>query len=100
MFVDDLKMLPQSISLTSFDNNRRSLLISEDDFSDDSLENGSIPANDVPKAIKEINEDDILKSVSQQEIQPFSLTPVKCNPGIAWEIKLDADDEIEKSLKV
>lgn len=78
--------------MTSFDN-RRSLLISEDDFSDDSLENGAIPmVTHVPKAFEgKASAIELPKSLDA-EIQPF-VSPSNLNPGIAWEIKLDCAND-------
>lgn len=83
--------------MTSFDN-RRSLLISEDDFSDDSLEHGAIPMIQVPKAIGGNGMDQ--PKTLHDELQPFALSPSKCNPGIAWEIRMDAIDEVDRLAKV
>lgn len=86
--------------MTSFDN-RRSLLISEDDdFSDDSLENGAIPVNLVPNAFEgSVSATDLPKTLAA-ELQPFGLSPSKCNPGIAWEIRMSGTDDMERLAKV
>lgn len=100
LYCADKSKLSQSVSMTSFDN-RRSLLISEDDdFSDDSLENGAIPVNHVPRAFEGSASATDLPKTLAAELQPFGLSPSKCNPGIAWEIKMDGIDDVERLAKV
>lgn len=83
--------------MTSFDN-RRSLLISEDDdFSDDSLEHGGLLIHRAPTACGDAADQ---PKTLHDELRPFALGPSKCGPGIAWEIKMDAVDEVDRFAKV
>lgn len=110
---EDFKPLQQTVSLSNFDN-RHSLITSEEDFSDDSLENGQ-PERDTSTQIIEIKvetkeiepEDDIsppFPEQPQQNIQPALTLPLKCGTeiphGIAWEIKLDDNITPDKHIKV
>lgn len=96
-FCVDKSKLSQSASMTSFDN-RRSLLISEDDdFSDDSLEHGGLLIHRAPTAIGDAADQ---PKTLHDELRPFALSPGKCGPGIAWEIKMDAVDEVDRFAKV
>lgn len=102
---EDFKPLQQTVSLSNFEKNRQSLLPSEDDFSDDSLE--SAPLRDTSTEIIEIkletkSEDDLTPPPPPppEDLSPLmpdlTLPLTKCSPGIAWEIKLDDNIEMEK----
>lgn len=101
--------MQQTVSLSNFDN-RHSLITSEDDFSDDSLENASANANETPERdtstqiieikleSKEVAAGEVVEEEEQSELSPPSpeppqmpalSLPLKCSPGIAWEIKMD-----------
>lgn len=121
-FSEDFKPLQQTVSLSHF-NNRHSLVTSEDDFSDDSLEN-SPPQQDTSTEIIEIKletkeakaaaeeeegeeeikveetEEIASPSPEQPQMPPLTLPLNKCSPGIAWEIKLDDNIELDKQMKV
>lgn len=108
--------MQQTVSLSNFDN-RRSLVTSEDDFSDDSLESAQ-PQHDTSNEIIEIKmetkevEDE--EDEDEEELSPpsppspeppqmpaLTLPLNKCGPGIAWEIKLDDNMENQdKHMKV
>lgn len=112
-FPEDFKPLQQTVSLSNFDN-RHSLVTSEDDFSDDSLENTqpqldtSTQIIEIKMETKEAEEDE---EEDEEEVSPPSPEPPqmpalalplnKCSPGIAWEIKLDDNmDNRNKHMKV
>lgn len=60
----------------------------EDEFSDDSLENGD-------------NSHTAAKMLSPPSLEKdFAIVPGKCSPGIAWEIKLYEKDELNAPLIV
>lgn len=99
------------MSLSNFEKKRHSLITSEDDFSDDSLENG--PQRDALTQIIEIKfetklKDDLTSPTSSlspppppplslsQELSEPQLPALKCGPGIAWEIKLDDNIEVDR----
>lgn len=111
---EDFKPLQQTVSLSNFEKKRHSLITSEDDFSDDSLENA--PPHEALTQIIEIKfesklNDDITSPSSSlspppppppalsQETSQLSepqLPALKCGPGIAWEIKLDENIEVDR----
>lgn len=102
IFEEDFKPLMQTVSLSNFDN-RHSLIPSEDDFSDDSLENA--PPHDALTQIIEIKleeDEDITPPPPPSPPEPSSQMPdltlplTKCSPGIAWEIKMDDNIESDK----
>lgn len=126
--------MQQTVSLSNFDN-RHSLITSEDDFSDDSLENANASASENAKANvtpskrdtttqiieikleskkverggeeeeKEEQEEEgggsELSPPSPEPPQMLALTlPLKCSPGIAWEIKMDDNIATDLHVKV
>lgn len=113
-FSENFKPLQQTVSLSNFEKKRHSLITSEDDFSDDSLE--SAPQRDALTQIIEIKfetkeTDDItsptsslspppppppLSSQEQSQLSEPQLPATKCGPGIAWEIKLDENCEVDR----
>lgn len=104
MFTEDFKPLQQTVSLSSFDK-RHSLITSDDDFSDDSLENAAErdSSTEIIEIKLECRETDDLQLPSpehSQPIPPLSLPLNKCSPGIAWEIKLDDNTESDIHTKV
>lgn len=112
-FPEDFKPLQQTVSLSNFEKKRHSLMTSEDDFSDDSLE--SAPQPDALTQIIEIKletkvKDDLTSpssslsppppppplSQEQSQLSEPQLPALKCGPGIAWEIKLDDNIEVDR----
>lgn len=103
------------IKSSSSYSNRRSLITSDDEFSDDSLENGAQRPQHVPTKIptpvipsvtqikspsspKMITKD--ILPAPQLDDMPFSHSPTKCSPGIAWEINLnDEPINLPKCIK-
>lgn len=90
--LDDIKPLQQSLSLSNF-NHCHNVTRSEEEFSDDSLENANgeqtsteAESHIPPPVFPEGNECQIM--------------PEKCSPGIAWEIKLNDISPSEKPTKV
>lgn len=87
--------------MSSF-NKRHSLITTDDDFSDDSLENA--PQQDAATEIIEIQlecRESEEMSLPSPEPSPAMLLPLnKCSPGIAWEIKLDDNTESDIHTKV
>lgn len=105
---EDFKPLQQTVSLSNFEKKRHSLITSEDDFSDDSLENAQ--QRDTSTQIIEIkletqSEEDLTPppppppedQLLEDEHMPELMLPLlKCSPGIAWEIKMDDNIDIDK----
>lgn len=126
--------MQQTVSLSNFDN-RHSLITSEDDFSDDSLENANASASasanakgnvtpsksdtttqiieiklESKKVEREGDEEEKeeeeeggseLSPTSPEPPQMLALTlPLKCSPGIAWEIKMDDNIATDLHMKV
>lgn len=128
--------MQQTISLSNFDN-RHSLITSEDDFSDDSLENANVSASTSASANANSNAKPSKRNTTTQIIeikvenknvegegegeeedeeeeggsellppspeppQMLALTlPLKCSPGIAWEIKMDDNIATDLHIKV
>lgn len=90
---NEIKLLQQSVSLTNFDHCRDKQQ-SDEDFSDDSLEN----ANHNDEHVK--SEVDLTPPPPPLDNE-FAVKPGKCGlSGIAWEIKLNEDNKSDKLLKV
>lgn len=86
-----IKIIPQSVSLSNF-NNCHDKLQSEEEFSDDSLENLNIEIEPTQ------SENCLLPPPPLDNEIP--IMPEKCSPGIAWEIKMDGNINSEIPLKV
>lgn len=88
----DIKPLQQSLSLSNFIHCRDKTR-SEEEFSDDSLEN----ANNEQSTQLENN---IIIPPPVPLENDIPIMSDKCSPGIAWEIKLDENNEEDKPVMV
>lgn len=73
-------------------------MTSDDEFSDDSLENAH-PQRDTCTQIIEIKLESRAKSEEEKSPEELS-SPLKCCPGIAWEIKMNENATMDQNMKV